>query len=387
MMKKIYIIFFTALGCAFLSACTKYKKVNHTEDEITDLYTTASALVARGEKTTFGISLKSDTYTWTLDGQKVSSSSKYEYTPSSGGIHTLKLDISAGSYTCKVYSAHAVTSSSSKWISTVLAYNPAPGQNINEEDFGTTQSALSLIGGADGGVSLGGFGGYVVFGFDHTVKNIDGYDFVIKGNAYTGSSEPGCVMVAFDVNANGRADEDEWYELWGENHSKASTVKNYTVTYTRPDDLTTAQDVHWTDSAGESGFFDAKVLGPFHPHTFWPSFVSATAETLEYSGTRLVGLLENRSTPTEELWYRGSAGKGYADNYSEEYTDVVNLDNDTAGSNKFDISWAVDKNGNAVTLPGVDFIKVYTAVNDYAGWIGEGSTEVYGAISLSVKNK
>ena len=58
-------------------------------------------------------------------------------------------------------------------------------------------------------ISLGGFGGYVTFGFDHSVVNVhDSLDFKILGNAfYTssnpnasalnsgGSAEPGIVMV------------------------------------------------------------------------------------------------------------------------------------------------------------------------------------------------
>lgn len=41
-----------------------------------------------------------------------------------------------------------------------------------------------------------------------------------------------------------------------------------------------------------------------------------------------------------------------------------------------DIDWAVDREGNPVELPGVDFIKVYNGVNQENGWLGECSTEV-----------
>ena len=50
----------------------------------------------------------------------------------------------------------------------------------------------------------------------------------------------------------------------------------------------------------------------------------------------------------------------------------------------FDIGWAVDKKGNKVYLPGVDFIRVYTGVNQYCGWLGETSTEITGAKDLHV---
>ncbi|MDD6140865.1 MAG: T9SS type A sorting domain-containing protein, partial [Bacteroidales bacterium] len=38
--------------------------------------------------------------------------------------------------------------------------------------------------------------------------------------------------------------------------------------------------------------------------------------------------------------------------------------------------WAIDRDGNAVRLPGVDFVRIYTGINQFNGWIGECSTEV-----------
>ena len=80
-------------------------------------------------------------------------------------------------------------------------------------------------------ISLGGFGGYVVVGFDHTIANREGSrDFRVLGNAFYaianpdpnapegGSCEPGGIMVAYDVNKNGKPDEDEWYEIAGSAH-------------------------------------------------------------------------------------------------------------------------------------------------------------------------
>ena len=46
----------------------------------------------------------------------------------------------------------------------------------------------------------------------------------------------------------------------------------------------------------------------------------------------------------------------------------------------FKIDWAVDDRGRHVNLTHIDFIKVYNAVNQYCGWIGETSTEVAGGI-------
>lgn len=53
--------------------------------------------------------------------------------------------------------------------------------------------------------------------------------------------------------------------------------------------------------------------------------------------------------------------------------------------NSFDISWAVDSEGNYVHLPAIDFVRVMTGVNQYCGWIGETSTEISGARDLNIK--
>jgi hypothetical protein len=37
----------------------------------------------------------------------------------------------------------------------------------------------SLVGGNSTMISLGGYGGYVVFGFDHTIPNLKGRDFKV----------------------------------------------------------------------------------------------------------------------------------------------------------------------------------------------------------------
>ena len=52
-------------------------------------------------------------------------------------------------------------------------------------------------------VSLGGFGGYLVVGFDHSIDNSGDYDIAITGNAFDGSSEPGIVWVMQDENGDG----------------------------------------------------------------------------------------------------------------------------------------------------------------------------------------
>jgi hypothetical protein len=51
-----------------------------------------------------------------------------------------------------------------------------------------------------------------------------------------------------------------------------------------------------------------------------------------------------------------------------------------AGADGFDISWAVDADGNYVDLDTIHFIKIHTAMQADAGWLGEVSTEITGAV-------
>ena len=62
------------------------------------------------------------------------------------------------------------------------------------------------------------------------------------------------------------------------------------------------------------------------------------------------------------------------DNHPNEKTDKIS----------FDIDCAVDSDGNKVHLPGIDFIRVYTGVNQQCGWLGETSTELSRAEDLHV---
>ncbi len=43
-------------------------------------------------------------------------------------------------------------------------------------------------------------------------------------------------MVAYDKNKNGKPDDDEWYEIAGSEYFKNETLKNYNITYFKPDE-------------------------------------------------------------------------------------------------------------------------------------------------------
>lgn len=280
-----------------------------------------------------------------------------------------------------------VTPTSSKYISEVFDYVPAPGQFINQQGLGTPDGAKALVGGLDALVTLGGFGGYVVFGFDHSLFNETGDDIGIYGNAQTGKgmewSEPGIVMVSQDRNGNGKPD-DQWYELAGEEYSKPTTLKNYRITYYNP--KKEGVSVPWKDNQGKKG----EVIGiQFHSkNNYYPAFINGAADSITFEGT----LLPNTLTVARFITNL-PVGKGYADNGSPEYS--AGMLETGKGFNTFDISNAVDKNGNKVTLKTIDFVKVYTAQNCNGNTstdpakvnapLGEISTEISGAVDLHIK--
>lgn len=291
----------------------------------------------------------------------------------------------------------------SRYITTVYDYCPAPGQFINILPLfieGDTQESMRkkaedcISGKNDILVSLGGFGGYITFGFDHTVVNVPGeYDFKILGNAFyaatnpnpsateaAGSSEPGIVMVSLDKNGNGLPD-DEWYELAGSEYAKPETKHNYSITYFKPapDKIPTPQEdspfidttyVYWESNYHETGYM---VKNSFHLQDYFPKWESK--DKISFTGTRLA---DN---------YVDESGNGsYYVQYAYDWGYVDNHPNEIENKSNFNIEWAVDKDGNKVYLPGVDFVRVYTGVNQQCGWLGETSTELLRAEDLHVKD-
>ena len=278
----------------------------------------------------------------------------------------------------------------SAFANKVLDYNPAPSQYMNtvttaykenytaeevrkyaEEQLKDTDLCL---------ISLGAYGGYITVGFDHTVPNVPGeYDLKIYGNAYYdmfgtltgalgGSAEPGIVLVSKDTNGNGLAD-DEWYELAGSEYNSPATTKNYTITYYRPS--SPKEDVKWTDNKGNEGYV---YRNDYHTtNSYYPAWIKE--DQITFHGSRLKDNTVNE--PHENMpehWVGYCYAWGYADNHP----------NNTEYS-QFKIDWAVDKDGKPVHLDGIDFVKIYTAVNQNCGWLGEASTEIQAVEDLHYK--
>lgn len=250
----------------------------------------------------------------------------------------------------------------------VIEYAPAPGQFVNimpeweEGDDANAMANKAHAATSEGGISLGAYGGYVVVGFDHTVVNVAGErDLYIEGNMHSGGSEPGVVMVAYDINGNGLPDENEWFEIRGSEYD--NSILDYECTYYRPEN--DDDDIRWTDNQGGEGYVRRNAA---HQQPYWPQWLT-DSKTLVFRGTRLPDNGIDQSG-NGTYFVLSPFDYGYADN-------VPNIDGGSWNEGaKIDIDWAVDAKGNEVKMPGVDFVKIYTGVNQYNGWIGENSTEV-----------
>jgi hypothetical protein len=332
--------------------------------------------------------IENATFEWAVDGVTLEgeNSRTLKYTPEAAGDRRITVIVSGdggkiraqAELTVHCYATEGTlreaSASSLMRQNRVYEYLPAPGQFVGDETYsGFDGSELTATAATEYAakrmeeglfVSLGGFGGYIIVGFDHSIANNGGNSFAVTGNAFSGASEPGVVWVMQDTNGNGLPD-DEWYELSGSETGKSTTLSDYEVTYYRP---ANGCAVRWTDSQGTAGSVDYLS---FHPQpTYYPTWMVAESYTLR--GTRLAP--NNSYDASTGYWRNNDLAYGYADNYG---SDAVKTESG-ATATVFKISNAIHRDGTAVNLKFIDFVKVQTAVNTKSGIIGEGSTEVLG---------
>ncbi len=255
--------------------------------------------------------------------------------------------------------ASNIDSTTTEGIEHVFDFTPAPGQFVGvypAYSVGETSEQMRVKAEitlkSSSLVSLGRYGGSLTFAFRTAVNNLEGSDFRIFGNAFTNSAEPGIVEVSEDINGNGLPD-DPWFELAGSEYSKSTTTHGYKITYFKPAQPT--DSIAFSDNRGQSGFVTA-----FYPR--WQG------DSIVCSGTLLPPIATRNDLG---FWTSNSLPWGYADNQPNN-----------SALNGFDLDWAVDLNGTKIDLDKIHFIKVYTAVNQNVGWMGELSTELAGAENL-----
>ncbi|MDO5395041.1 MAG: PKD-like domain-containing protein [Bacteroidales bacterium] len=387
-MKKT--LLFILSPCALISCTDDIPMVNLGIDEV--------YYIPRMSKLPLRSALTGQRYSWKINGKEVSDADNYIFIAQEEGTYEMSFDIidpeTPYHFDFTVNVLHEEVEYS-PYITRVYEYCPAPGQFINtmpQYEPGDTYADIlkkceeSISGTNDVMISLGGYGGYVTFGFDHTVINVPGEkDFRIWGNAFYeltnpdakgGSAEPGIVMVSYDANCNGIPD-DPWYELAGSAYAKSK--HRYGIIYHRPDpdrvidedDTGYLNDINyiaWEDTDGTRGHIAKNI---FHSQDYFPAWV--TDNTISFTGTCLPpNGIDLSGTGRYYVLY--AFDWGYVDNHPNDYPDL----------NSFDIGHAVDSDGNPVHLPGADFIRVYTGLNQYCGWLGETSTELSKAQDLHI---
>ena len=292
----------------------------------------------------------------------------------------------------------------SKYIQAVDEYCPAPGQYVNDvpayEDGDTEADMIRKCNENLAGlgpinshlVALGGWGGYITFHFDHSIANLPGQrDFAVWGNAYQemrnlvfgGMNEAGVVMVSKDVNGNGLPD-DPWYEISGscDVDSVGKVDYGYEVTYHK----NPMGDIPWTDNRGNSGTIDRNH---YHTQEYYPQWLP---DGLTFRGTRLPDNMQNLSDKVDSGWspyYYVLIGfrYGYADNLPN-FTDNADATSYNYEGCGIDIGWAVDENRQPVNLDFIDFVRVYSGLNQKCPqpeWWGETSTEFAGAEDIHLE--
>lgn len=271
--------------------------------------------------------------------------------------YVVDLTVSLGKIVKKASTKVTVAETGKTYNSKALSlidYLPAPCTNLNRLEFATKAEVLAKIQSdlTEGEtIPLGTFGGYIVTKFDHTVINSNSKrDFIIEMNNNIGTSKfsPVSLYVAYDANKNGIAEENEWYEIAGSEYNKSTTVKNYEMTYHKPDPNKTAvagvtwefdkEYLKWTNNANESGHITR--ITKSRRDNYYPQWLG---DSYTVKGTKIFLPIKDISDGAATTFNTGTYEWGYGG----------------IKDPSIDISWAVDKEGKKVHLPGIDFVKVY----------------------------
>jgi hypothetical protein len=289
----------------------------------------------------------------------------------------------------------------SPFATTVVAFDPAPGQFANDPLFNDPTRALDRPYG--GGysepgnsslVSLGGFGGSIVLGFDHTVRddpaNPFGLDAIVYGNAFVVGGNPnrrwaecGFIEVSRDADGNGLPD-DAWYLVPGSHITdpagqyEVQTWDDDVFDPTFPPD-----DASWIPPGLNGTWSTAGYRLP--PDVFEtivvvnPNGTDATREGIfgyaDFTSTRKLGDLDGDNVIDDPT----AVPQTFYTRPDDPFT--VGSTPGCGGGDAFDIASAIDPaTGTPAGLDGFDFIRITVGVNrvvlDTVPPLNELSTEI-----------
>ena len=231
--------------------------------------------------------------------------------------------------------------------------------------------------------SLGNFGGYITYYYEDAIKNDPNHKYGIDFYVYGNSSEQNQGSMAELGQVYVSQDNKTWYALAGSEHYEDKAIWDYTIHYTKGADGKS----YWTDNQGNKMANSAPK---------WPSaqyyYLNQVAEQDSYSYAGIVFKSQEDDTimgSGTTASFAAAAKFGYADYYANGTlgADVNPYVANPTKSNGFDISWAVDENGEPVALDSIHYIKVATGSNIWAGAFNEKSTEVTAVLRTTAQSE
>jgi len=275
------------------------------------------------------------------------------------------------------------------FATTIIDFYPAPGQFVNDDLYDDPIKALGCPFGDnpeepnnESLVSLGGFGGSITLGFDHTIRddpaNPFGLDAIVYGNSLWVTGNPnrkwgecGSIEISRDANSNGSAD-DPWYLIPG-SHITDPTGQHEEQTWDVDvgDPVNPPADESWIPP-GRTGVWTTE--GYRLPAAVFETVIMENPNGPDAVEEGVFGYAD--FSPTQALPDGVDAEVFYTrpDNPFE-----VGLTDGCGGGDGFDIAWAIDPaTGEPANLNGFDFIRLTTTVNRVV-WdppFGELSTEI-----------
>ena len=179
-------------------------------------------------------------FQWSLDNAPFEASTlpdklEYLFTATEQGQHTLTLLMGSPAAmgtqvfhinVCPPAGTYRRSFEGAALVNKIYEFMPAPGHQVNgyiivgdsyPENCTHEQACDTVLAHFQRrwSISLGSQGGYLIAGFDHSVRNSGGdYDLCIRGNPYDYQSEPGIIWVSQDDNGDGLPN-DQWFELAG----------------------------------------------------------------------------------------------------------------------------------------------------------------------------
>ena len=238
-------------------------------------------------------------------------------------------------------------------------------------------------------VSLGGFGGSITLGFEHTVMddpaNPLGLDAIVFGNAFwIGNAnrhwaECGYIEISRDANQNGLPD-DRWYLIPGSHITDPpGQFERQTWDVDFADPTYPPANAGWLPS-GSTGTWDTS--GYRLPPDIFDALVVQNPNGLlakqegiygyaDFSPTLVLGDLDGDNVVDDS----GLTPEEFYTVADDPFT--VGVTPGSGGGDAFDIAWAIDAETlEPADLVGFDYVRITNGVNRIDPAVGEASPEI-----------